>query len=91
MLDRFRRRFLIEIENGRAVLRQGTPPPGFVSACSDVARLHNVTRGQIEGLGQGRHARLKFSRNLPERVRQAIRNVWTPPPTPDRSGGKARG
>lgn len=92
MLDRFRSAYRLEIVGGAVYLKHGTPPPGFVSAVSDVVRLHDISSGLIDCLGRGRSARLRFSKDFPERGRQAIRNVWTPPTTPPpRGGGRARG
>ncbi|MDN5849648.1 MAG: DUF3634 family protein [Nitrococcus sp.] len=88
MLDRFRSVYRLEILDGVVYLKHGNPPHGFVAAVSDVARLHGIKRGQIECLGRGRSARLRFSKDFPERGRQAIRNVWTPPTTPPPSGGR---
>ena len=92
MLDRFRSVFLIEFGPDGARLARGMAPAGFVAACTDVGRLHRVATGTVECLGQGRHARLRFSKNFPERARQPILNVWTPPTGPGtRSGRRARG
>lgn len=88
MLQRFRRRFVVEVNNRRAELSHGRAPDGFVSAVTDIARRHGIQRGRIECRGVGRDARLKFSRGIPDRARQAIRNAWTPPTTP--SGGDRR-
>jgi hypothetical protein len=87
----FRSTFVIEIVEGEARVRRGNPPAGFASACTDIARLHGVRSGRIEGVGQGRHARLRFSSGIPERARQPFRNVWTPPPAPRPGGRRARG
>ncbi|HET8700413.1 MAG TPA: DUF3634 family protein [Nitrococcus sp.] len=92
MLDRFRVVYRLEILGGTVCLKHGNPPQGFVSAVSDVVRLHRIQSGLIECLGQGRGERLRFSGGFPERGRQAIRNIWTPPTTPPPSGGRrARG
>jgi hypothetical protein len=91
MLKRFRRRFVIEITNRRADLTQGRAPVGFVPAVTDIARRHGIDKGLIECVGTGRDTRLKFSKGIPERARQAIRNAWTPPPTPGSGTQRARG
>ncbi len=87
----FRSTFVIEIVDGTAELRRGTPPGGFVTACNDVARLYEVRRGRIECVGSGVRARLRFSRDIPERARQPFRNVWTPPQPRGPGGSRARG
>lgn len=87
MLNRFRLTFRLAVVGGTVSVKQGTPPPRFVAAVADVARLHQIDRGEIECLGAGKYARLRFSRDFPNRGRQAIRNVWTPPTTPGPAGG----
>lgn len=87
----FRSIFVIDIIDGGAQVRRGTPPAGFVSACSDIARLYGIRSGYVECVGRGRHARLRFSRDIPERARQPFRNVWTPPDSPRPGGNRARG
>lgn len=88
MLDRFRCIYAIDFDAGGARLAQGRPPPGFLGACEDIARLHGIARGRVECRGQGKHARLHFSKDFPERGRQAIRNAWTPPVGPSSGGGR---
>lgn len=87
MLDRFRLTYRIEIRDGWPVTIQGRAPQRFVAAIADIARMHDIRRGRIECKGQGRHARLRFSQDFPERGRQAIRNAWTPPTAPGPGGG----
>lgn len=89
MLERFRLNFRVDIRDGVARATHGRPPKSFLVAVNDIVRLHNIRSGQIECKGQGKHARLRFSRDFPERGRQAIRNAWTPPTGPG-SGGNRR-
>ncbi|WP_156776880.1 DUF3634 family protein [Nitrococcus mobilis] len=92
MLSRFQSVYRLEISSRAVYIKHGKPPQGFVSAVSEVVRLHGIDSGLIECLGRGCSARLRFSRGFPERGRQAIRNVWTPPSTPPPKGGRrARG
>lgn len=88
MFDRFRLTFRLHIRDGVIQITHGRPPRGFEAAVADIARLHDIHRGYIECKGQGRHARLRFSRDFPERGRQAIRNAWTPPTAPGPGGGR---
>jgi len=81
--------FVIEIGPDGARLRRGRPPPGFVVACTEVARMHGLKRGRIKGLRTGSGIRLRFSADIPERLHQRFRNVWEPPPGGG-SGGGAR-
>lgn len=91
MLDRFRLTFRLQIRDGVPEVTQGRAPRGFESAVADIARLHDIRHGHIDCKGQGRHARLRFSRDFPERGRQAIRNAWTPPTAPGSGGGRRAG
>lgn len=91
VLDRFRLAYRLTVENGTLRSTHGRPPPRFFAAAADVVQLHKIDHGQIECKGLGKHARLKFSKDFPQRGRQAIRNVWTPPTTTRTGGGRASG
>lgn len=91
MLDRFRLIYRLQVEDQRLHSLQGKAPARFYAAVADIVKLHGIVTGKIECKGVGRHARLKFSKNFPERGRQAIRNVWTPPTTTRAGGGRASG
>ncbi len=80
--------FVLELADGRALVRRGRVPLGFPGACEDVARLHRVRQGRITGVRGAGGVRLAFSREIPERTRQAFRNVWTPPPGGGDGGGR---
>lgn len=84
-------RYSIEIVNGCARVRRGSPPHGFVSACEDIAGLYGIEHGRIECIGRGTRARLRFSASIPQRAHQPLRNAWTPPSTPGKGGSRARG
>lgn len=88
MLERFRLSFRVRIHGGVARVTHGQTSTSFTNAVNDIARLHNIRSGTIECKGQGRHARLHFSRDFPEQGRQAIRNAWTPPTGPGSGGNK---
>lgn len=88
-MKRFRLAYRLEIHQGRVRVSRGHPPRSFVSAVADVVRLHGIAGGHIECVGQGSAARLRFTHGFPERGRQAVRNVWTPPTAPG-SGGHRR-
>lgn len=81
--------FVVEFVDGVAYTRRGRPPGGFVSACTDVARLYGIRRGRIRAVRGRGTVRLTFSKEIPERARQPLRNVWTPPPTGGPGGGRA--
>jgi hypothetical protein len=69
--------FVIRIEEGEARLRRGKAPSMFVEACGDVAAREGIRQGEIRGIRSGRKARLRFSRDIPARAHQALRNVWS--------------
>jgi len=83
--------FLIEFHNGTPRVRQGRPPAGFLSACADIARLYGIRSGRIRCIRAMGTQQLRFSRDIPERARQPLRNVWTPPPTGGPPGRRAWG
>lgn len=91
MLDRFRLAWRLQIKDGGISVLHGRPPARFLAALADIVKLHGIAQGRIECKGLGKHARLKFTDDFPERGRQAIRNVWTPPTTTRRGGGRASG
>ncbi len=94
LLWRLRTVFIIELAEGRARVRRGSPPEGFPGACEDVARRHDIRSGRIMGVRDGSSIRLAFSRDIPARSHQAFRNVWTPPPPrggPSGGGMRAQG
>ena len=91
MLERFRLAYRIEFGPDGPTVTHGQAPLRFRAAVEDVARLHGIRSGRLECKGLGRHARLKFSEDFPERGRQAIRNVWTPPTLVRSGGGRASG
>ncbi|RFA25360.1 hypothetical protein CAI21_19160 [Alkalilimnicola ehrlichii] len=79
--------FVLRIQDGKARVIRGKPPPGFASACEEVCRLHGLSRGEIRAVRTGAGQELRFSKDIPERLRQPFRNVWTPPPGGGGGGG----
>lgn len=92
VIGRFKLNYRLRIDASGGRVVAGRPAPDFVRAVRETARLHQIDRGDIECRGTGANARLRFSRDFPNRGRQAIRNVWQEPtrpaPTP---GRRARG
>ena len=82
--------FALIHEEGHAHLLFGAPPGGFVAACETILQQKAVTRTWIAQTGRGARARLIFAEDLPENVRQRIRNVWTPPSSPTTAGSGRR-
>lgn len=92
MLGWLRPLYRIDFVDGRARLRHGSPPPGFVSGCDDIAQRFDIRRGSVCCVGRGAGARLRFSAGVPERARQPLRNIWSPPgpPAGPRPGQRAK-
>lgn len=88
MLNRFRLVYKLRVENSRVLVICGRPSAAFVSAVRDIVALHSIASGEIECKGSGSQARLRFGAGFPERGRQAIRNVWSPPTAPGPGGGR---
>jgi hypothetical protein len=88
VLARFKLNYRIRIDASGGRVVTGRPPPAFLHAVRDIARLHSIGRGDIECRGIGAHARLRFSNGFPERGRQAIRNVWQAPSAPPQPPGR---
>ncbi|MES1942476.1 hypothetical protein PC39_00075 [Salinisphaera sp. PC39] len=83
-------RFVIVREEGATRVLRGPAPPRFVHACGDLLREADLDDAWVAQVG-GTRPRLRFSDNVPDVVRQRIRNVWTPPPGPGREGARRRG
>ncbi|MGM0677705.1 DUF3634 family protein [Ectothiorhodospira marina] len=80
--------FVVQLKNGATQVKRGTPPPGFVRGCGDVARMYGLKQGRISGIRTGQGIQLRFSRDIPEHTHQPFRNVWTPPPGGNGGGGR---
>lgn len=67
---------VIRIDNGSARPTKGTPPPGFVAACNDVARDFGINSGYVEVVPRMHGATLRFSPDICQDSHQRFRNVW---------------
>lgn len=85
-----RARFVVVREDGVTRLLSGTAAPPFIRACGELFREAGLDDAWVAQVG-GARPRLRFSDNVPEPVRQRVRNVWTPPPGPRRDGIRRRG
>ncbi|NNC24084.1 DUF3634 family protein [Salinisphaera sp. USBA-960] len=88
MFGRFKLNYRLRIEATGARVIVGRPTPAFVRAVREIAQLHKIERGEIDCRGTGANARLRFSRDFPDRGRQAIRNVWQEPTAPAPTPGR---
>lgn len=88
-LRHVRVRFIIELVGGGARVRRGDPPAAFVRGCNEVARLYRLRAGRVFGVRTARGIELQFSKDIPERARQPLRNVWVPPNSGGPGGNRA--
>ncbi|TVP83435.1 MAG: DUF3634 family protein [Thioalkalivibrio sp.] len=90
-LRHVRVRFVIDLDGGKARVRRGDPPAAFVRGCSDVARLYRLNSGRILGIRSGNGIELRFSKEIPARAHQPLRNQWEPPTSGGPGGNRAAG
>lgn len=84
-------RYCIVRQDGGSRVLFGIPAPAFVHACGDVLDKAGIDSAWVAQAGAGGKARLIFPGDMPENVQQRIRNVWTPPPGPGKSGARGAG
>lgn len=82
--------FALLRDGGRTQTLFGEAPSGFIGACEEILDQKAVDRTWLAQIGKGGRARLIFAEDLPEGVRQRIRNVWTPPTRPTTAGSGKR-
>lgn len=71
-----RAEFVIRIEDGRPRAARGKVARGFLLDVGDACERHDVRRGTIAGIAQGRQIHLRFSGPIPPVCRQQLRNLW---------------
>jgi hypothetical protein len=74
--DRLRYAFLLVISDTTIRVQRGKVTPAFREEVRRVCGEHGVVRGWVGGVRQGGRIRLVFSRSLPPRCQQQLRNVW---------------
>src|SRR5262245_50087122 len=76
--------FKVSIRQGKATADHGTVTKAFLDHLDRVLAAEAIQSGSITGRAAGKLVRLSFSRQIPESVRQQIRNWWAahgwPPP-----------
>jgi len=90
-LRHVRVRFIIDLAGGQARVRRGDPPAAFVRGCSDVARLYRLNAGRVFGIRAAHGIEIRFSKDVPDRARQPLRNMWEPPGSGGPGGHRAAG
>lgn len=90
-LRHVRVRFVVDLDGGKARVRRGDPPAAFVRGCSEVARLYRLSSGRIFGIRSGNGIELRFSKEIPDRAHQPLRNMWVPPSSGGPGGNRAAG
>jgi hypothetical protein len=68
--------FVVRITGGEPRAVTGTVTPAFLERVREVAAEWGITAGRVTGLPRGRRIRLAFSRHIPQRARQQLRNWW---------------
>jgi hypothetical protein len=76
MACRPRADFVVRIRLGVPRVTRGRVARGFVQEIGEVCRRHDVRRGEVRGVAEGRRISLSFSGDLPEACRQQLRNLW---------------
>jgi len=64
------------LEAGEITLARGKVKASLLSDLRDIVTSRGLTKGIIFAHQSGRSHRLSFSRDIPNRVHQQIRNVW---------------
>jgi hypothetical protein len=68
--------FVVDLKDGKAVLRRGTVHPRFLRSCEEIAADSGIPRGRIQGIRRGHGVSLGFSREIPDSAHQRLRNAW---------------
>jgi len=64
------------VEDGGITVVRGKVKASFLSDLKDIMTSRGLTKGIIFAHLSGRSPTLSFSRDIPNRVHQQIRNVW---------------
>jgi hypothetical protein len=68
--------FWVRIRNGVPSVGRGKVAAPFLRDLVDVCGEYPIERGWVGGVRRGRGIQLAFSRSIPERCRQQLRNLW---------------
>jgi hypothetical protein len=68
--------FAVRIEEGKPLAVRGTITRGFLQDVADTCARHDVRRGEVSGVADGRRIHLRFSGPIPPACRQQLRNLW---------------
>jgi hypothetical protein len=71
-----RPRFVITVRQGKVHVLRGEAPPDFLRECRSLVEAQGIPDMTVRGIGNGRTTALRFSRGVPDGVRQRFRNVW---------------
>ena len=69
--------FVIRVRSRVPFLTKGKVSQAFVAELAEVLQAQGVQRGSIIGVRRRGTVLLEFSRDIPNSVRQALRNVWS--------------
>lgn len=68
--------FVIRVRSGTLTASRGAVTSKFLVDCGEVLRDHGVSHCTIKGFRSGNSVFLRFSKEVPNAVRQRLRNVW---------------
>jgi hypothetical protein len=68
--------FEIRIRDGKPGVRRGKVTGAFLHRIAEACQASGVTHGWIGGELQGQRTALRFSRQIPPRLQQRLRNEW---------------
>ena len=68
--------FIIRVRGGVATASRGVVTPRFLASCAEVLKANGIAHCTIRGYRAAHGASLGFSRQIPDAVRQTLRNVW---------------
>lgn len=68
--------FVIEIREGKALLKDGKVTPALLQELTDQCLATGILQSEVRGIGFGSHIRLWFAKEFPPEVRQRLHNWW---------------
>jgi hypothetical protein len=69
--------FVIRVRNGATTTSGRVVTSGFLGVCGELLRDHGIAECTIRGVRSAHGASLRFSRAVPDAVRQKLRNAWS--------------
>ena len=67
---------VVKVKGGVAKLAKGRAPRGFLESCQQIADDCKAAEGKVRIVSRRGGVSFLFSRGIPKRSRQRIRNAW---------------